>query len=787
MEKQLDWVENEQFMEKMDYAMTTGNVVYLRAVWGGGKSTAAAMWALKRRKRVQTIQIESQRDFDAIRSLALKSNSLYIIENLERLERCSDNMQSLRKKLENMESTTKIIITSRAQLPTEWKSLQMEGHLKIFDMFDMCFNYEMLAKYYEMHNLPVLRSELYAVLKNTMGHPFVIKTAVSYMESCEHDLSWVSRKVREDVFAYLDARWLSAFSEEEQQCMMYTASFQEFDRDIFQLLSERQQMVYQHIMEMTSFNYNDREGHYSVRPQVRLFLMYKQKLVMEQKDINEINEKLGNYYDRKNDVNKALYYMSLAENKQRMAEILERNAKENHVGVLDYYELRNYYKELDEKDITCSPALIASVSMIHSLCGDSETSEKYAHMLNEMLKAEKKHGDRYYEILKFDLYLAIALPHRGNINLPKYLIYAAKLEMKKGITAQPMSITGNMPSLMNGGKDFCSWSRHDTVLYALLAKSMDILFGESIKGLAQIGMGESNYERDEIGKALEYLSIGISKAEDAKSLELYFAGQAVMVKIMIAQGNLKSAYYLLTDIENKIRSSQAEYLYPNMKAFCVKQSLNTSQQARWERWILSQEAKSGEEFYYTKRYEYLLRIRIWIMQEGYPQALVLIERVLAYAKECSRKYIEMEANLLKALIYYKIENPKYQTIMQELIKTLESYGFIRLVADEGAAVWNMLNSLDIDTPFFKQLLEATQKQKNLYPNYMIKQVENSVTLTEREHVILKLLCKGMKNSEIAEYLTVTISAVKFHLANIYSKLGVNSRSAAIRTAMEQGW
>ena len=57
-------------------------------------------------------------------------------------------------------------------------------------------------------------------------------------------------------------------------------------------------------------------------------------------------------------------------------------------------------------------------------------------------------------------------------------------------------------------------------------------------------------------------------------------------------------------------------------------------------------------------------------------------------------------------------------------------------------------------------------------------------LTPREVEVLRLLADGLTNHQIAERLVVSLPTVKTHVAAIFSKLGVNSRSAATRYAVE---
>ena len=56
--------------------------------------------------------------------------------------------------------------------------------------------------------------------------------------------------------------------------------------------------------------------------------------------------------------------------------------------------------------------------------------------------------------------------------------------------------------------------------------------------------------------------------------------------------------------------------------------------------------------------------------------------------------------------------------------------------------------------------------------------------TQRELEVLKLMCEGLPDKEIAQRLHISVRTVKNHDQNIYGKLGVSSRSEAVAFALK---
>ena len=75
------------------------------------------------------------------------------------------------------------------------------------------------------------------------------------------------------------------------------------------------------------------------------------------------------------------------------------------------------------------------------------------------------------------------------------------------------------------------------------------------------------------------------------------------------------------------------------------------------------------------------------------------------------------------------------------------------------------------------------------PRRMIEEVEEGSggVLSAREMEVLVLVARGLSNGQIASPLRVSEATVKRHLANAYPKMGVSSRSEAVRKAIFEHW
>jgi two-component system nitrate/nitrite response regulator NarL len=81
---------------------------------------------------------------------------------------------------------------------------------------------------------------------------------------------------------------------------------------------------------------------------------------------------------------------------------------------------------------------------------------------------------------------------------------------------------------------------------------------------------------------------------------------------------------------------------------------------------------------------------------------------------------------------------------------------------------------------------APEVQAGLADEVRMRQGERRPTLSKREREVLERAATGLSAPAIARELSISTATVKTHLRNIYDKLGVSERAAAVAEAMRRG-
>lgn len=510
---------------------------------------------------------------------------------------------------------------------------------------------------------------------------------------------------------------------------------------------------------------------YEFRREMRISMRRRLKRKYNKEQIHALYENAGLYYQLNKEPIRALEMYQKAGEKERIASLLIENARTAPNNGY-YYQLKKYYLKLSDEKIRTSPELMMGMSMLQSLLLDIEESERW---YQELEQYAKEHSGRERRQARSKLlYLEIGLPHRGSENMIEILKKAHLLILDKQVSLQEFSVTSNQASQMNGGKDFCEWSKRDRELAKGIGKLVEFVLGKYGKGMVNLALSESFFEKGEDNYEVASLANkGRMQAETGGKLEQCFVADGMLAWLHIITGKVSEAEELLKRFYKKAEKEEAERLLPNIETFIIRCALYSQKKAEIEKWI-KKAPDEEQEFSIYDRFHYLTKVRVYLQNGRNEQAYNLLLKCEYYATVMKRTYIKIEVKLLIAIVQYRVGDERWDETLCEGLKMAEEYHFVRIITREGAAIRPLLTQSRWEPSrveskegekknrqFWKQVLEETEKMTRYYPGYLKAGIE-SVTLSDAMLEVLKLQADGLSKEKIAERLNMSVSNVKYH-------------------------
>ncbi len=336
--------------------------------------------------------------------------------------------------------------------------------------------------------------------------------------------------------------------------------------------------------------------------------------------------------------------------------------------------------------------------------------------------------------------------------------------------------------------------------------------GESMPlGTADLyrGLGELYVERGDLEAAAQHLLTSQKLGEQSATTDWLHRLCVSQARLKEAQGNLDEALALLDEAERVYVRAPLPEVRP-VAALKARVWLKQGRLAEALGWARERSLSVDDDLSYLREFEYLTLARVLIARyktdrvDGDLQAaLGLLARLLQAAEEGGRNGSVIEILILLSLAHQAQGNKsRALASLEHALSLAEPEGYVRIFVDEGEALRLLIEkqSRNRDYPlsgYADKLLAAFiqpaaapksanlhQKSDMLEPE--VRPAKNMLVepLSERELEVLKLLRSELSGPEIAGQLIVSLNTLRTHTKNIFNKLGVNNRRAAIRRAEE---
>jgi LuxR family maltose regulon positive regulatory protein len=167
-------------------------------------------------------------------------------------------------------------------------------------------------------------------------------------------------------------------------------------------------------------------------------------------------------------------------------------------------------------------------------------------------------------------------------------------------------------------------------------------------------------------------------------------------------------------------------------------------------------------------------------------ATTLLDRLLRAAEADHREGSRLEILVVLALARHAAGDAGGAfAAIDEAVAIAQPEGYVRVFLDEGPPMVRLLKTAARRSraPAY---LDALVRSASLAPETTGAQPGLVEPLSEREMDVLRLLRSDLDGPDIATELVVSLNTVRTHTKNIYAKLGVTSRRAAVHRAEELG-
>lgn len=304
------------------------------------------------------------------------------------------------------------------------------------------------------------------------------------------------------------------------------------------------------------------------------------------------------------------------------------------------------------------------------------------------------------------------------------------------------------------------------------------------------GMVVVLYDQNRLEEARQLCEDLLPVVSSASATEVIYTVYLTLSRLQHHQGSRKNSARMLDKLHSILQLGNYERFVNGAVLEMVRQAYLNGEWTRLEavaerfvlsRWVDDNLGKASAD--YSQSWERLgLAAVYWLMAAGRSDdartALMLLRDVVSRAGIRSRGAI-MEANLL-VLAGKQNTDAELARGIEALITRYGMLNINRSVFDEAPGLSVMMSDLwrrgvlmlpDFYTELFAGIFNQTPENAPL-------DVDPASVLTPKELEIFELLQNGLSNAKISEQTGISVTTTKWHLKNIYSKLGVSNRTEA---------
>ena len=317
--------------------------------------------------------------------------------------------------------------------------------------------------------------------------------------------------------------------------------------------------------------------------------------------------------------------------------------------------------------------------------------------------------------------------------------------------------------------------------------------GRVLRGTVDMYVGRAALHREfgDLSAARRDLTRSREIGEHVGLPQNAYRWRVVMAQVCEAEGDLEAAVGLLDEAERRYEGDFS----PNIRPVPALRARVWTRHGRVDdalAWARGRGLSATDDPSYLHEFEHVTLARALVAAptrggdaRSVDQGLELLARLLRAAQDGRRRGSLIEIRVVEALAHHRRGDlAGALASLDGALDLAEPEGYTRTFLDEGAPMAALLSAA-VDRGSASAYVHRLRAALGVAPATPEHSAPAMVEpLSSRERDVLRLLGTDLNGPEIARELVVSLNTVRTHTKNLYMKLGVNNRRAALRRARE---
>lgn len=276
----------------------------------------------------------------------------------------------------------------------------------------------------------------------------------------------------------------------------------------------------------------------------------------------------------------------------------------------------------------------------------------------------------------------------------------------------------------------------------------------------------------------------IYKAKTKGQTGIVICANLTLIRLYIYQGKTAEGLELLRQLREDVTRENSSVYNTSIELTEGYVYGCLGQPDKIPHWLRTGDMSPARFLYQGMALNYIVYGKAVLLSGNYVELEILTESFVPYLSIFGNQLGFLHNQILESAAKYRLYGiQEGSASLRKALGMAQDDHIILPFAEYAPAILDMIRHIantDIRASYIKEVLRACEQ----YMECLKRIPRSTASLSARELEVLALAADGLKRDEIACKLNVSVGTVKTHLENVYRKLEVSGKTAAIKMAQQ---